>query len=144
MRKAMRFSFPNKLASQLRDESSRTFLICSMSFGVILLSCLLSSPPLPFDTCLFKIITGLPCPSCGMTHAFISLGHRHFQEAFFYNLMGPFVYFALVIVLFISIYGSIFRRPLLSVLWKKYQRRVFAAVLFLAFISWVWNIYKTV
>ncbi len=79
-----------------------------------------------------------------MTHAFISLGHGHVREAFFDNLMGPFVYFSLLVILFISIYELLSRKTLLSILWQRYQGRIFVTVLFLALASWIWNIYKIV
>lgn len=142
MLKAILFSFPNKTISQLNSERNKAFVICGISFGLIFLSCFLQSPPFPFDTCLFKIITGLPCPSCGMTHAFINLGHCHVQEAFFDNLMGPVVYFALFVIFIISVYALATKKPLLSILWRKWQRHVFISVVTLATISWIWNIYK--
>src|SRR4030042_2716071 len=142
MLKVILFNCPNKLISQFDEERKKTFVICGISFGLILLSCLLQFPPLPFDTCVFKIVTGLPCPSCGMTHSFISLGHYHVKEAFFYNLIGPFVFFSFILIFFISIYELSSKKPLLSILWKRLQRRVLMAVLFLALVSWIWNIYK--
>ncbi|MDU1911668.1 DUF2752 domain-containing protein [Fusobacterium sp.] len=35
--------------------------------------------------CLFINIFGLPCPSCGMTRAYISLGHLDIKKAFYYH-----------------------------------------------------------
>lgn len=34
-----------------------------------------------FTVCLFKNITGVPCPSCGMTRAFLFLGHGQIAKA---------------------------------------------------------------
>lgn len=34
-----------------------------------------------FTICLFKNITGMPCPSCGMTRAFLFLGHGQIAKA---------------------------------------------------------------
>lgn len=79
-----------------------------------------------------------------MTHAFISLGHYHVEEAFFDNLMGPFVYFSVLIVFLMSIYELFSKKPLLSILWKRLQGRILIAVLSLALVSWIWNIYKIV
>lgn len=48
--------------------------------------------------CFFKVYTGLPCPGCGMTRAFLSVSRGNFQEAFFWHplwiwvLIGPIVY----------------------------------------------------
>lgn len=40
-------------------------------------------------TCLFRILTGLPCPACGMTRSWVHLAHGDVATAFEYNLFGP-------------------------------------------------------
>ena len=40
--------------------------------------------PLP-ELCTSKAILGWPCPGCGMTRAFISLGHGRWSDAWAYN-----------------------------------------------------------
>lgn len=37
------------------------------------------------DLCLFKNLFGLPCPSCGMTRAYISLVRLDIKTAFYYH-----------------------------------------------------------
>lgn len=39
--------------------------------------------------CLFYHLTGLPCPGCGLTRSFVSLGHGHFAEALHWHPLGP-------------------------------------------------------
>ena len=39
--------------------------------------------------CGFKMITGLPCPGCGLTHSFCSLGQGDISSAFSFNALGP-------------------------------------------------------
>lgn len=144
MLKVILSSFPSKPIFQFRGERQRSFILCGVSFSLIFLSSLLPSPPLPFDTCIFKVVTGLPCPSCGMTHSFICLGHFRVKEAFFYNMMGPLVYFSVIIIFLISLYGLFSKKPLFSIVWERLKKRILMAVLFLAFLSWIWNIYKNV
>ena len=38
--------------------------------------------------CVFRVITGLLCPGCGMTHALIALIHGNFIGAFQYNVLS--------------------------------------------------------
>ncbi|HBJ12946.1 MAG: DUF2752 domain-containing protein [Clostridia bacterium] len=51
--------------------------------------------------CLFKQVTGISCPACGMTRAFYSILHLHFLDAVNYNLLS--------IPLFIFIIYFVFR-----------------------------------
>lgn len=58
--------------------------------------------------CLFYKITGIPCPSCGMTRCGESLAHFHLIDAFLYNplltiiLAGFSIYSLITIGLFIG------------------------------------------
>lgn len=42
--------------------------------------------------CLFKRTTGLPCIGCGLTRAFIAVGHGRFADAFAYNPITVLLY----------------------------------------------------
>lgn len=42
--------------------------------------------------CLFKVITGLPCPFCGLTTSFTLLTHGNLGHAFLANPSGPPLY----------------------------------------------------
>lgn len=42
--------------------------------------------------CMFKKITGYPCPSCGMTRAFCSISRGNFAAAFGYNILSFILY----------------------------------------------------
>ena len=39
--------------------------------------------------CTFRAVTGLPCPSCGMTRSWSAMGHGRLREATGYHLLGP-------------------------------------------------------
>jgi len=49
--------------------------------------------------CIFKRITGLPCPSCGMTRAFISLINGDINLAFTFHPLWPLVLIIPIIIL---------------------------------------------
>ena len=51
-----------------------------------------------FTVCSFKNFTGLPCPGCGLTHAFCALGKGDIIDAFAFNLLGPPVFLVLALV----------------------------------------------
>ena len=40
-------------------------------------------------TCALRLLTGLPCPGCGMTRAWVHMAHGDVLTAFEYNLFGP-------------------------------------------------------
>lgn len=48
--------------------------------------------------CLFYNLTGLPCPACGLTRAFICIGHGHLGQSLHWHPLGLplFVLFALL------------------------------------------------
>lgn len=54
----------------------------------------ISNVALP-GTCTFRNFTGLPCPGCGLTRAFISVAHGQVREAWHYNPAGL-LFFAIV------------------------------------------------
>jgi len=47
---------------------------------------------LPFTVCVFRNVTGLPCPGCGMTRGFVAMGHGHLAEAWRFNMLAPALY----------------------------------------------------
>jgi len=50
------------------------------------------------DFCLFYRITGLPCPSCGLTRAFVCIGHGELQQSLHWHPIGWVVYGAVVLI----------------------------------------------
>jgi len=39
--------------------------------------------------CPMRLVTGQPCPGCGLTRSWTAAAHGHFADAFSYNLFGP-------------------------------------------------------
>ena len=60
----------------------------ALAWGAILLSVLLPPGGLGFSLCFFYLITGLPCPGCGMTRAFIDIGHLNLAHSMQYHPLG--------------------------------------------------------
>ena len=62
-------------------------------------------------TCIFKSVTGISCPACGMTRAFISILYFNFIDAFLLNILSIplFIFLAIsVIILIIEIFQNKF------------------------------------
>jgi len=76
-----------KSTNSTRRNGSRTFYSGLAATGVATGAVLAYSPALqhrlvsPRPGCLFRQITGLKCPFCGMTHAVIALAHGHLMAA---------------------------------------------------------------
>jgi len=63
-----------------------------------------------------KLITGFPCPGCGITKSFISFYEGDILRSFYYHLFGPFIiFFCVLTVIILSI--ELFTR-------KAYFRRI--------------------
>ena len=83
------------------EPPSRRLAVLGMAglSAVFLVSLLISLPEREYFTiCGFKTLTGLPCPGCGLTHSFCALGKGDVSGAFGFNLLGPPLFVALVLL----------------------------------------------
>ncbi|MGF1601975.1 MAG: DUF2752 domain-containing protein [Thermosynechococcaceae cyanobacterium] len=55
---------------------------------------------LPFLTCPIRHLTGIPCPTCGMTRSFAAIAQGNWEQAISFHLFGPvlFALFATIVV----------------------------------------------
>ena len=87
-------------------------LLCGLWLGlgtaVLALSRYLGQP---VQLCLFKRVTGVPCPTCGFTRGMFSLLGGHPVEAWLYNPL----LFSFLIVLGIGTVARVFFRPGLEI-----------------------------
>lgn len=60
--------------------------------------------------CLFRFVTGLPCPGCGGTRAFAAILRGDLIHAFFYHPVVPFCYILYVIFMVTQTLERILRR----------------------------------
>lgn len=99
------------------------------------------------NVCLFRQATGIPCPSCGTTHAILSITKGNFRQATEENILGFPV--ALMLVIFpVWILIDLIRKKesfyqfylgAESFLRKKWV--AWSALVFLL-VNWGWNIFK--
>lgn len=93
--------------------------------------------------CPFALITGLPCPGCGMTRAVQSLIKGDILQSVFHNpLATPTIASILIvlILLILDIVGGTNRlEKLMNLTWdKKYWIPVAALII----VTWIFNLYK--
>lgn len=67
--------------------------------------------------CPFRRLTGLPCPGCGGTHAFVAMAHGQFSAAWGYNPLAVAVFLAGLVWLFLTFTGRAPRLPRRAGLW---------------------------
>lgn len=68
-------------------------LIAAAAALIIVASFLFTTETLPATVlCVFRAVTGAPCPGCGMTRAFCSISHGEFREAWQLNPFSFLVY----------------------------------------------------
>ena len=54
--------------------------------------------------CPFKLLTGFPCPGCGITKSLIFLYKGDLEKSIYYHLFGPFTFlFCLVAIVTLSV-----------------------------------------
>ena len=51
-----------------------------------------------YTNCLFKMVCGLPCPTCGMTRAFLAILTFNFETSFYYHPLWILVIVALLVL----------------------------------------------
>jgi hypothetical protein len=98
-------------------------------------------------TCLFKTMTGLPCPSCGATRSALEICHGHFLQGLLLNPIGYIITMMLLIIpgwivkdlisdedTFYNFYQKV------ELLLKRKLIAIPAVILLLS--NWYWNILK--
>jgi hypothetical protein len=51
--------------------------------------------------CPFKMLTGFPCPGCGITKSLIFLYEGNFSKSIYYHLFGPLVFIFCIVAIIV-------------------------------------------
>lgn len=97
--------------------------------------------------CIFKGVTGLPCPACGTTRSTVSLLKGSFYEALYTNPLG-FIASALLVLVPLWLCFDLYHRK--TSLFECYttcesflkRPLVFTSFCVLILLNWLWNLYK--
>ena len=87
--------------------------------------------------CLWRLVTSLPCPSCGMTRAFVALAHRHWDQAVALNAAAPPIYVAVWVIAGLALAETCVAGDLLARAWLASRRYVLVAILPLMAAAWI-------
>jgi hypothetical protein len=92
--------------------------------------------------CLFRRVTGIPCPGCGLSHGFVHLAHGDFLAAIADNPLTPVVFF-LAALRFATVAIAVLGRREVSF---RVSRRafwlMFAAFALSGFALGAWRVYE--
>ncbi|HZS45694.1 MAG TPA: DUF2752 domain-containing protein [Blastocatellia bacterium] len=90
-------SYRDRLSQYSHTEKGSQVFIFTLLSAVFLTSFLYNAPDVPhFTVCIFKNLTGLDCPGCGLTRSFCALSRGNIAKAFYFNKLGPFLYVVFV------------------------------------------------
>lgn len=62
-------------------------------------------------SCIMRLLTGLPCPGCGMTRSWVHLAHGDVVTAFEYNFFGPLAMAAAAGLVVYTVVALVRRQP---------------------------------
>jgi len=82
--------------------------------------------------CGFKVLTGLPCPSCGMTTSFACMAHLQIARGFSAQPFGAALFLAVVAAVLASLYSAVFNKSLAAIASRVFtwRRGVLIAIAF--------------
>lgn len=95
--------------------------------------------------CLFRFLTGMPCPGCGATRAMLCVLHGRVAEAILINPVGPLALCALVVVpLWLLTDRFVCRRDTFAAAgrWLAAQRYAVPLAVAATLAGWLWNLAK--
>lgn len=100
-----------------------------------------------FDVCLFKRVTGIPCPSCGSTRSLLYLIRFDLKDAIYANPIGLVLAFALLVFPVWVLYDIIAGKDSFYRFYGKMEsfirrRWVTISLICLIAANWLWNIHK--
>jgi hypothetical protein len=81
--------------------------------------------------CPFRLMTGLPCPTCGLTRAFCFVAHGRVSESLAFHWFGVPLFLLALVCFIASVWDLVARRDVVGRWWGRFDRRPEA---------WVWGI----
>ena len=96
-----------------------------------------------YSFCLFKDITGIPCPACGSTRATILLFKGEVLQSILMNPLALVTNFLIFVSLLWLIYEIITgRNEFMNFMKKDWSKRYKVLIAVIIIINWIWNIKK--
>jgi hypothetical protein len=122
-------------------------LIASLSGFIYLFLNTIYGKNIHFGLCIFKNVTGFPCPSCGTTRAIQLILQGKVIKSLYMNPFGIIVVVMMTIAPFWILYDLIAEKESFLLFYKKSEETIrikwlSIVLIILVVINWIWNIYK--
>ncbi|MHC4333556.1 MAG: DUF2752 domain-containing protein [Planctomycetota bacterium] len=91
----------------------------------------------PLQLCLFKRISGLPCPTCGFTRGALCVLHGHLGQAWLYN---PLLFSALALLFAACLGRVLFARSVKTTLTRTERHAAWILCIALFLCNWAYII----
>lgn len=126
-------------------------------YSIVLMACLSGfiylffnsfySKHIHFSLCIFKNVTGIPCPSCGTTRAIQLILKGNITESLYMNPFGIIVVLLMIIAPLWILYDVIDKKNSFLFFYKKAEeiiriKWISIVLIGLVLLNWIWNIYK--
>lgn len=100
-----------------------------------------------FDFCLFSSLTGVPCPSCGMTRSVTSAAHGHWISSLQWHPLGILMFLAMLVFPPWIAWDVLRRKNTFLIFYQKtekfFQQKPVAIVsIFVILAIWVMNLFR--
>ncbi|MBU0495866.1 MAG: DUF2752 domain-containing protein [Chloroflexi bacterium] len=112
------------------------YLLMAITLGSVLVISRYLEPSRVPVLCFFRLMTGLPCLTCGMTRAFHAISLGYFWEAIEYHPLSPLVYGLMLFHCLVAILRFSGWRFHLLVIRSPGKRMVYVS-LTLLFVCWI-------
>ena len=90
--------------------------------------------------CAFLHLTGVPCPSCGLTTSFAHASRLHFYEAFITQPFGVITFCLTALSIPLSFYFIYSRTPWSKLIYSAKSNQALYALIVLYLLSWLYKI----
>ena len=112
----------------------------AITVGAALSAILWLALHLPWPTCTFRTLTGLPCVTCGATRASLAFIHGNFGDAWRFN---PLIFAGLCAVVLFDVYALVVlstgaRRVRISLPKPGARKLIFAGMVLLGLGNWIY------
>lgn len=124
-------------------------LACLAGYLYLIVYLFLLSDGSGMGICVFKRITGIPCPSCGSTRAVTALLQGDVTGSLMLNPIGIIVAIILAVLPFWLLFDVIQKKQSLYFFYQRFESfvrkpAVAALLIFLVAANWIWGICKGV